>query len=125
MFFIMPSFKPKTNKHIRLNKKTIITLDTKHKEFLNDFSKDENNLIPELKLERYNIKQELENNKNISLDQHLDLKDKIIELTEKIKEIKNKKKEYFLDNSKFIFEYFENKKNISLGNQSQISKFFF
>ena len=38
----MPSFKPKTNKHIRLNKKTTITLDTKHKEFLNDFLKDEN-----------------------------------------------------------------------------------
>jgi hypothetical protein len=115
----MPSFKPKTNKHIRLNKKTTITLDTKHKEFLNDFSKDENDLIPELKLERHNIKQELENNKNISLDQQLDLKDKILELTDKIKEIKNKKKEYFLDNSKFIFEYFENKKNISLGNQNQ------
>jgi hypothetical protein len=114
----MPSFKPKTNKHIRLNKKTTITLDTKHKEFLNDFSKDENDLIPELKLERHNIKQELENNKNISLDQQLDLKDKILELTDKIKEIKNKKKEYFLDNSKFIFEYFENKKNISLGNQN-------
>ena len=115
----MPSFKPKTNKHIRLNKKTTITLDTKHKEFLNDFLKDENNLIPELKLERYNIKQKLENNKTISIDQYLDLKDKIIEITEKIKEIKNKKKEYFLDNSKFIFEYFENKKNISLGNQDQ------
>jgi hypothetical protein len=27
-----------------------------------------------------------------------------------------KKKEYFLDNSKCIFEYFENKKNISIGN---------
>ena len=115
----MPSFKPKTNKHIRLNKKTTITLDTKHKEFLNDFSKDENDLIPELKLERHNIKKELENNKNISLDQQLDLKDKILELTDKIKEIKNKKKEYFLDNSKYIFEYFENKKNISLGNQNQ------
>ena len=115
----MPSFKPKTNKHIRLNKKTTITLDTKHKEFLNNFSKDENDLIPELKLERHNIKEELKNNKNISLDQQLDLKDRIIELTDKIKEIKNKKKEYFLDNSKFIFEYFENKKNISLGNQYQ------
>jgi hypothetical protein len=30
-----------------------------------------------------------------------------------IKELKNKKKEYFLDNSKYIFDYFENKKNIS------------
>ena len=30
-----------------------------------------------------------------------------------------KKKEYFLDNSQFIFNYFENKKNISAGNISQ------
>ena len=35
------------------------------------------------------------------------------EIKNKIKELKNKKKEYFLDNSKYIFEYFENKKNIS------------
>jgi len=34
-------------------------------------------------------------------------------------EIKLKKKEYFLDNSKYIFEYFENKKNISDGNAIQ------
>jgi hypothetical protein len=30
-----------------------------------------------------------------------------------------KKKDYFLDNSKFIFEYFENKKNISTGTNTQ------
>ena len=28
------------------------------------------------------------------------------------KELKNKKKNYFLDNSKYIFEYFENKKKV-------------
>ena len=39
--------------------------------------------------------------------------DKLKEINIKINELKNKKKEYFLDNSKFIFEYFENKKNIS------------
>ena len=38
----MPSFKPKSNKKIKFNKKTSITLDTKHKEFLNEFTKDEN-----------------------------------------------------------------------------------
>ena len=30
-------------------------------------------------------------------------------------ELKFRKREYFLDNSKFIFDYFENKKNISEG----------
>ena len=112
----MPNFKPKSNKKFKFNKKTSITLDTKHKEFLNDFSKDESDRIPELKIERHEVKQKLKNDCNIlTVEQRLDLTDKISELTDKIKVIKSKKKDYFLDNSQFIFEYFENKKNISSG----------
>jgi hypothetical protein len=111
----MPNFKPKSNKKIKFNKKTSITLDTKHKEFLNEFNKDENSLIPELKLERHEIKQKL-NDVNLPIEKRLDLEDRIQEITEQIRCVKSKKKEYFLDNSKYIFEYFENKKNISDGN---------
>jgi len=35
------------------------------------------------------------------------------EINETIKELKKKKNDYFLDNSKYIFEYFENKKSIN------------
>ena len=49
----------------------------------------------------------------ISLEESLDLKDKIVTCKNDIKYCKQKKKEYFLDNSKLIFEYFEDKKNIS------------
>jgi hypothetical protein len=116
----MPNFKPKTSKKIKFNKKTSITLDTKHKEFLNEFTKDENSKIPELKLERQKLKQKLhDENSNLSIEQRLDVEDKINEITDNIKELKTKKKEYFLDNSKFIFEYFENKKNISDGSTLQ------
>ena len=115
----MPTFKPKTAKKIKFNKKSSITLDLKHKEFLNEFSKDENNRIPELKIERQEIRAKLELEKNIlTLEQKLDLEDQIKEITENIKFIKSKKKEYFLDNSHFIFDYFENKKSISNGNTS-------
>jgi len=118
----MPSFKPKTPKKIKFNKKTSITLDNKHKEFLNEFSKDENDRIPELKIERQELKEKLEFKKNdLTLEQQLDYQDRINEITQTIKEIKNKKKEYFLDNSKFIFDYFENKKNISAGATNNIS----
>ena len=55
----MPSFKPKTTKKIKFNKKSSITLDNKHKEFLNEFSKDENDRIPELKFERQELKDNL------------------------------------------------------------------
>ena len=116
----MPTFKPKTAKKIKYNKKSAITLDGKHKEFLNEFSKDENDKIPELKIERQELKDKL-NNVLLTVDERLDCQDRILEITQSIKETKNKKKEYFLDNSKFIFDYFENKKNISAGTTSNIS----
>jgi len=111
----MPSFKPKSIKKIKYNKKTSITLDTKHNDFLNEFSTDQEDIIPDLKIEKYNLKNQLKNN-DLTIEQRLDIQDKINELKETIKEIKLKKKEYFLNNSKYIFEYFENKKNISSGN---------
>jgi hypothetical protein len=116
----MPSFKPKTGKKIKFNKKSSITLDSKHKEFLNEFSKDEQNKIPELKIERQHLKDLLLNN-SFTIDEQLDCQDRINEITQIIKEMKNKKKEYFLDNSKYIFDYFENKKGISDGTTNPVS----
>ena len=116
----MPAFKPKPNKKLKFNKKTSITLDTKHKEFLNEFSKDENVVIPELKLERQELREKIKNGGDkMSLECKLEIEDQINNITEKIRELNVKKKEYFLDNSQFIFGYFENKKNISAGNQTQ------
>ena len=118
----MPTFKPKSNKKFKFNKKTSITLDNKHKEFLNEFTKDETNIIPYFKIEREELRQQLNDNcHELTVEQKLDIEDKINELTEKIRETKSRKKEYFLDNSKFIFEYFENKKNICDGNNVQSS----
>jgi hypothetical protein len=114
----MPSFKPKTTKKIKVNKKSIVTLDGKHNEFINEFNKDEQDKIPKLKNDRGEIINKLNENEetqNLSIEQVLDLKDRVEEINEEIKNIKMKKKEYFLDNSKYIFDYFENKKNISNG----------
>jgi len=108
----MPSFKPKTIKKIKFNKQNAITLDNKHKEFINEFTKDENSRIPELENEKNQVRKQL-NDPEILIELKLELIDKLKEINIKIKELKNKKKEYFLDNSKYIFEYFENKKNIS------------
>jgi hypothetical protein len=115
----MPSFKPKSSKKYKFNKKSSVTLDTKHKEFLNEFSKDAD-VILDYKCEIYNFKKRLENEKDtLFIEEKLELKDKILELKETIKDTQHKKKEYLLDNSKYIFEYFENKKNISTGAKSQ------
>jgi len=108
----MPSFKPKPIKKIRVSKKNSTTLDGKHKEFINEFRRDEEDNIPKLKLEREKVKQQLDQS-NLPIEQELEYKDRIAEITAQIKSLKTKKKEYFLDNSEFIFEYFENKQNIS------------
>jgi hypothetical protein len=115
----MPSFKPKSSKKIKFNKKSAITLDTKHKEFLNQFSKDEHTML-DSKIEISELRKKLQEKEHeLSIEEKLDINDRIIELKENIKETKNKKKDYLLDNSKYIFEYFENKKNISTGVKSQ------
>jgi hypothetical protein len=115
----MISFKPKSNKKIKFNKKSAVTIDSKHKEFLHEFSQDEN-IILEYKTEIQILKQKLnDENEIITIEEKLEMKDRILELKEQIKCIQHKKKDYFLNNSKYIFEYFENKKNISSGTISQ------
>jgi hypothetical protein len=120
----MPSFKPKSTKKIKVNKKTSTTLDGKHREFINEFNKDESDKIPSLKEERKELKNKLEqhneqyllNKTNLmTIEQIMENKDRIEEINENIKVLKIKKMEYFLNNSKYIFDYFENKKNISAG----------
>jgi hypothetical protein len=109
----MPNFKPKSIKKIKFNKKTAVTLDTKHKEFLTEFTNDETDIIPDLKTERQELKARLhDEDDTLTLESRIDLEDRVAEITTRIKEVKAKKREYFLDNSKFIFEYFENKKDI-------------
>ena len=110
----MPAFKPKTNKKITINKKKSTTLDGTHGEFITDFSKDKYGTIPELKKKKEDYQQMLDNS-SLKIEEIMDIKDNIKEINNTIKTLKNKKKEYFLDNSKYIFEYFENKKNISDG----------
>jgi len=115
----MPSFKPKNVKKIKINKKTSTTLDGKHKEFVNEFNKDESDRIPKLKMERASIKSLLEKDeeeKSFTIEQVMDYQDKLRDITAEIKSLKSKKVDYFLDNSKYIFDYFENKKDISIGN---------
>ena len=109
----MPSFKPKTSKKIKVCKKYTSSLDSKHKEFVNEFIKDEFDTIPRLKEERCILNKQLELEHKLTIEQIMECKDRIKDINEIIKELKNKKNNYFLNNSKYIFEYFENKKNIN------------
>ena len=118
----MPSFKPKTIKKIKVNKKKSMTIDNKHNEILNEFTKDENDKIPLLKEEKTILKKQLlEKGNFLNIEQKMDINDRMKEISETIKEIRNRKKDYYLDNSKLIFDYFESKKNISTCNNDNIN----
>jgi hypothetical protein len=116
----MPTFKPKANKKIKVCKKTSTTLDNKHKEITNEFTNNECYYVPKLKDEKNNLKQKLINGINLSIEEAMEIKDRIKEINETIKSIKNKKIDYYLDNSKYIFEYFENKKNIDNNDNNKV-----
>jgi len=75
----MPSFKPKTIKKIKFNKQNAITLDNKHKEFINEFTKDENSRIPELENEKNQVKKQL-SDPEILIELKLELIDKLKEI---------------------------------------------
>ena len=118
----MLTFKSKNlnNKLMQADKKTLqqqSTLDNKHDQFLSEFAKDEAEIIPELIAEYIKLKKRLKlfarrKEKN-QIEKVLDIKDNMKRLLKEIKVLKEKKKSYFLDNAKYIFEYFENKKSIS------------
>ncbi len=111
----MPSFKHKTNKKIVLDEKSIITLDSKHKEIEKEFDNEKNEILPKLRAKK-KLLQNLLKDPSISIEQDLEIKDNIQEINKKIVDFKKNKKNYYLDNNKYIFEYFENKKEVSLDN---------
>ena len=93
--------------------KTIHTIDEKHSELIEYYNKIENETIPKLQKEKDELKQIIRTLKEDNIDKYMSIKDKIKEITEKVKKLKHEKKRYFLDNSKFIFDYFEQKQQIS------------
>ena len=48
----MPSFKPKNIKMIEIKKKNITTLDNKHEELIQEFTINNNEIIPKFELEK-------------------------------------------------------------------------
>ena len=112
----MPNFKPKANKKFKMNKKPP-TLDSKHNEKMREFHKIENKLIPAWKDERRKLK--LAKNKADNIVDKLKLDDAIQVLSKKIKKSRNMRKAYLLENSQYIFDYFEKKKEVSEGNSKK------
>ena len=110
----MPIFKPKPSKQIVVNPKAATTLDSKHSSICDSFNDDDDS-ITNLKQERKSIKNKLK--RGVPLSHELDLKDRICAINDKIKKLNRRRKNYFLDNSPLVFNYFEKKKLISEGGE--------
>ena len=90
----MPNFKPKANKKIKIDKKSTITLDSKHNEKMLEFHNIKEIVIPELYAKKKILKKKLKSVENIV--EKLAIKDEINDIKKKIFELKKKKDEYFL-----------------------------
>jgi len=115
----MPSFKPKCDKKLKFNN-TPITLDDKHQQYLDKFENHKTNTVPTLREKVASLKQELKKVKQIDIK--LDIRDKIKEYNTQIKRLEKEQREYLLENSNIIFDYFEEKKNISNDNNVKSTK---
>ena len=91
----------------------IYTIDVKHSEMLERFDNIETVIIPKLTEEKQKLKDKVKTLKDNELDEFMKIKDRITEISIELKNLKLEKKNYLLDNSKHIFTYFEQKKQIS------------
>ena len=104
----MPSFKPKTNKEITTDTQRNITLDIKHNEFMKKFEDYETVKIPELeeKISHY-LKEQMSYQESDPMFKKY--QKNIAKIKYQINKMKKEIQEYYLENSKYIFSYFEEK----------------
>ena len=84
------------------------TLDSKHNEIIKSFKYNEEVVIPKYLKQIDKLESMLNKSKN-----KLEIVDNINKYKNMIRSLKTKEKNYYLNNSRYIFDYFENKKNIS------------
>lgn len=92
------------------------TIDEKHREMLDQFNEIESKTIPELMEKRAQLKESMKKWKEDSqIEKYMDAKDEIQTISATIKRLKQERKRYLLNNSRYVFQYFEDMKNISSG----------
>jgi hypothetical protein len=104
------------------------TIDEKHTELMEKFHENETILVPQLKTEIEQLKQYASTLTSSKIDEYMNIRDQIKQKRMQIKELMGERKKYLLDNSKYIFGYFKEKKTISTGggkqNSDAVNKFF-
>ena len=111
----MSGFKPKTSKVIKVDKKYISSIDTKHHDMMNTITQSIKKDIPSLKTEFLFLKNQetqLQNSLNENhdlevLDHLISIQDQMKTIQTKIKELKENERNYLLEHSKTLFDYYE------------------
>tara|TARA_B100001059_G_scaffold227715_1_gene257899 strand:+ start:1090 stop:2220 length:1131 start_codon:yes stop_codon:yes gene_type:complete len=103
------------------------TIDEKHTDMMNIFHVIEYETIPKLQEDKQMIQKQIKRAKPYS-DEYYEWQEKLEEIRSEIKSLKKRKKEYLLQNSKYVFNYYEDKQKISSGantiDSNTINKFF-
>jgi hypothetical protein len=94
---------------------SVKSIDEKHNDMMQMYYIVENETIPNLKKEIEGLSQKAKQIKSKKNDSFYDLLDTIKEKKEEIKKLQYSKKMYLLQNSKYIFHYYEEKQKINLG----------
>lgn len=97
----------------------VATIDEKHTEMLNRFYETETVVIPQLQEERKKLRHRLAHTPENKVDLRMEIQDRLKSIKARISQLKREKNDYLLDNSKYIFQYFEEKKLISSGDNNQ------
>jgi len=95
------------------------TLDSRHQEYISEFEWIEKKRIPELEEKIKNNKKQINKLKKEgkhTIDKQLEIQDENHKSKKEIEKLKNKKTEYYLDNARHIFDYYDSKKQFSQGN---------
>jgi hypothetical protein len=104
-----------------------VTIDEKHTQLLDEFYTIETETVPNMESEKADLKEQLKNLREDDIDARMEIKDQIRDLTAEIKKLKMKKNNYLLENAQYVFNYFEEKKKISIGessNKNVLNSFF-
>jgi hypothetical protein len=97
------------------------TIDKKHGQMLEKFYENENKIIPDLIERKKILKESARKLSYDQMDEFMELKDQIEGITREIKLLRLQKKEYLLNNSEHVFNYFEEKKKISSGETQNVN----
>jgi len=118
LFTIMSKKPNDTNK---VNQQVVSnTIDEKHREMLDQFYEIETEIIPQLIEQRAQLKESMKKWKEGSqIEKYMDAKDEFHSITARIKTLKQERKKYLLNNSRYVFQYFEDMKKISSGANNQ------